>query len=166
MSLNSRVTQLEISVGNTFHHQLQNLQTRANAAIDQYRQLQRVLALHQQLNIENTVDSANGIQLDPTPLAEKRQLVMAKRTEIIDAYNNLLELGQFDFNSLVQFANHDYAEDVNALSQRKDAILKVTEVYYQLQTKNVLLLERYTAFIIRVNRFWLSIDSQLKNLGH
>lgn len=92
------------------------------------------------------------------PVEDMERVVGVKTDAIKQACDLATEVMRFDIDGLVAgFADHDYGGEVEAIAQRQSRLLAVAARYHALQLKQVMLLERYTRFILEQNQFWLDV---------
>lgn len=162
----SRMAELDLNVNCPTIQHIHRLRKEVTALLDQHQTLKMLVDLDcilGPLSLDDTDEF--GEKTPKLRTEEMEQVILAKSGAINEAYSNLVELAQFDFNAVVaQFELRDYKQDVSEVAQRRQHLYRLASNYYQLLVKNMLLLERHTLFIIKVNQFWLTTGKRLASI--
>lgn len=149
--LSRRVARLEVQVDGDVKHQLRQLKQRADSAVAAHRWVMKLIAL------DDALPQMLVAALAP-PHEEMERVVTIKTNTIERACALASQLALFDIDGLLAgFVDHNYGSEMAGFRQRQERILAVAARFHALQLKQVLLLERYTRFILMQNQFWIDM---------
>lgn len=97
----------------------------------------------------------------------KELVILAKYPIIRESYLNLSKLSAMDIPVLInhiansQDKTHDLYKELSKLPESKDRTEAIANAFHILVVKNMIVLEKYVALMIRENEFWVDIERRL-----
>lgn len=168
--LSDRLLKLEIQLNTSneisITSQLEEAKKLIHKSIESQAELHTLNRITNELKLWDHLEEKSDKNIEYDSM-DKESLILAKYPVIRESYSNLSNLSSMDIPKLINYIEnsqdkvYDFAKGVEKISNSEEQIKSLTTSFHVLVVKNLIVLEKYVALMVRENEFWTTIENKL-----